>query len=110
MGILAVFGGAAWLAFWAFSMKVSMEQGYFGFLDVARREPWGAQILTDLFFANVMVNVAILVDARRRKALAWPWLLASWVLGSLATAPYFLLRLWRAGSSEPGRSGEDQRR
>ena len=86
------------IPFTSFSMWVVLEKGYFGFVDLALREPWGAQLFIDLaislfFFASWMRN-----DARERGIPAWPYLLAIPLLGSISPLVYLVHRSFVSSS------------
>ncbi|MCX4242931.1 hypothetical protein [Paraliomyxa miuraensis] len=80
------------IAFTVYSCLVVAEHGYFGFLEVASREPWALQMLIDLSIALLLVSSWIAVDARRRQRAAWPWLVGTLLLGSIAPLWYLALR------------------
>ena len=61
-----------------------VRQGYFGFLTLALREPWGMQILLDLAIAMALVGSWLHRDARARGIPALPYLMALPFLGSIA--------------------------
>lgn len=78
--------------FTAYSAMVVVDHGYTGFLHLAFREPWAMQMLIDLAISLTMVSSLLAIDARRRKQAAWPWLLATLLLGSVAPLWYLALR------------------
>lgn len=80
------------LVFTAYSALVVVEHGYIGFLTVSLREPAAMQMLVDLGLALVLVSSWMVVDARRRNRAAWPWLLATLLLGSMGPLWYLALR------------------
>lgn len=80
------------VAFTAYSAVVVFDHGYLGFLHLAGREPWGLQMLIDLTIALVIVSSLLIVDARRRGKTAWPWVLATVLLGSMGPLWYLALR------------------
>ena len=82
--VLALFG--------AFSVFVVVSEGYFGFIELALRERWGGQIFIDLCIALSMVLAWLVPDARRRGMRAWPWILGTLLLGSLAPLLYLAVR------------------
>ncbi len=78
--------------FVVFSCVVVYDQGLFGFLSLAGREPWGLQILIDLgialfFFASWMKR-----DARERGLPFAPYALLVLTLGSIGALAYLLHR------------------
>lgn len=82
---------AALLPFGAYSTWVTIEHGYFGFLDLGK-DGWGLQVLLDLTISLAMVSVGIVRDARTRRVAAWPWILLTLVLGSIGPLLYFVTR------------------
>jgi hypothetical protein len=78
--------------FTAYSTLVVVEHGYTGFLHLAWREPWAMQMLIDLSISLFIVSSLLVVDARRRKRAAWPWLVATLLLGSVGPLWYLALR------------------
>jgi len=59
---------------------------------------WNAQILADLAIALGLVCTWLIRDAHQRGKRAWPWVLATPVVGSLAPLLYLLLRELRKPS------------
>lgn len=78
--------------FTVYSTMVAVDHGYTGFLSLALREPWGMQILVDLCISLTMVTSLLVIDARRRKQAAWPWVLVTVLLGSIGPLWYLALR------------------
>jgi cytochrome c oxidase assembly factor CtaG len=74
------------------STLVVANHGYTGFLHLAFREPWALQMLLDLAISLTMVSTLLVIDARRRKRAAWPWVLATLLLGSVGPLWYLALR------------------
>lgn len=84
------------VAFTVWSTTIVAGHGYFGFLSVALREPWAAQLLVDLSLALSVVWAFLIPDARRR-GLAWqPYLVATLALGSIGVLAYLIHRELRA--------------
>ncbi|MBX3191099.1 MAG: hypothetical protein KF819_29145 [Labilithrix sp.] len=82
--------------FTVFSAMVIAKEGYFGFITLALREPWGMQVLLDLCIALSLVATWIHRDARERGIVAWPWLLSLPFVGSIGALGYLVWRTWRA--------------
>jgi hypothetical protein len=80
------------VAFTVYSSFVVAEHGYTGFIHLALREAWGMQMLIDLTIALTMVSSLLVIDARRRKRAAWPWLVVTLLLGSVGPLWYLALR------------------
>jgi hypothetical protein len=78
--------------FTAYSLVVIARHGYFGFLTLAAREPWGMQLLLDLLIALFLVGGSIRRDARERGIPAAPYLVALPFLGSISALAYLVHR------------------
>jgi hypothetical protein len=78
--------------FGAFSIWVVATQGYFAFLGLAGREPWGLQMLLDLVIALIVAFGWLRSDARRRGIAAWPFAIATIALGSIGILAYCVRR------------------
>ena len=78
--------------FTAYSSLVVVDHGYTGFIHLALREPWAMQMLLDLAISLTMVSSMLVIDARRRKRAAWPWVLVTLLLGSVGPLWYLVLR------------------
>ena len=87
--------------FTAYSLVVIARQGYFGFLTLAAREPWGMQMLLDLSIALFLIGTAIRRDARERGIPALPYLVALPFLGSISALAYLVHRSARSGRGAP---------
>jgi hypothetical protein len=83
--------------FTAYSTMVVVDHGYTGFISLALREAWGMQMLLDLCISLTMVSSLLVIDARRRKRAAWPWVVITALLGSVGPLWYLVLR----GPTEP---------
>lgn len=81
-----------WLAFTAYSAVIAWQHGIFGFVALAGREPWGLQMLLDLFLALSLFAGFVIKDAKERGLRAWPWILAMFALGSIGALPYLVHR------------------
>jgi hypothetical protein len=94
-------------AFGIWSTTVVLEHGYFGFIEVAMREPWAMQVLLDLGISCVLLLSFWLVpDARRRGIPVWPYVLATATLGSIGPLAYLVHRELKgeAPASSPAES------
>ncbi|MCA9705376.1 MAG: hypothetical protein KDK70_05985 [Myxococcales bacterium] len=80
------------LLFTAYSVWVVIQKGYTGFLTLAWQEPWAMQMLLDLTISLIAVTSVLVIDARRRGVAAWPWVLGTVLLGSVAPLWYLVLR------------------
>lgn len=87
-----VLAGLVLVPFTLYSTWVTYDRGYVPFFTL----PWSDSIWTqeflDLCIALTMVSSWMLVDARRRGATVWPYLVATPLLGSIAPLTYLLLR------------------
>jgi hypothetical protein len=88
------------LAFSAFSLWVVATKGYFGFLTLARDEPWGLQVLLDVCIACVLYSTWMVRDARERKLPVAPYLVAMLFLGSIGALAYLVHRGLQAAKKE----------
>lgn len=79
-------------AFTAFSLWVVYVDGPLGFLSLARREPWGMQLLLDLCISAFIALSWIIRDARQRKIAAWPYVAATMLVGSIGLLSYLVRR------------------
>lgn len=92
------------IPFALWSSLVVVDHGYFGFLELALREPWGAQVLTDLTIALVLFTSFAIPDARRRGITIWPYVVLTVLLGSIGALAYVVHRevaALRGTRSEP---------
>jgi hypothetical protein len=79
-------------AFTVFSLWVVAGHGYFGFLSLARDEPWGLQMLLDLVIACSFGIGWMRADARRHGIATWPYVVATIALGSIGLLAYVVRR------------------
>ncbi len=91
------------VAFTAFSLWVTITEGYFGFLRNARDERWGLQVLLDLVIAMTLLSRHMFGKGREIGVPVWPYLISLPFLGSIgALAFYVHVELVRPnGSDEP---------
>jgi hypothetical protein len=83
---------AVLVPFTAFSFWVIERAGPVGFVTLALREPWGAQVFLDLVIAITVASTVVARDARARGLRAWPWYIAMATLGSIGLLGYFVYR------------------
>lgn len=98
MSTRAAFIVLAIAVFTTYSLFVVAEDGYFGFLTMAAREPWGLQVLLDLAISLSLFNLWMYRDARERNIAAWPYIVAMPLVGSIGALAYLLHRELRAGA------------
>lgn len=87
------------LAFSAFSFWVVATEGYFGFLTLARDEPWGLQVLLDVAIACFLYSIWMVRDAREQKLPVAPYLLMMLFGGSIGALAYLVHRGINRGAS-----------
>jgi len=87
------------IPFTAFSVWVSVTQGYTGFLSLAMREPWGLQMLLDLSISLFLFASWMRRDARERGLPFAPYVALCVALGSIGALAYLIHRELRARSS-----------
>lgn len=80
------------VAFLAFSVFVTVNDGYTGFIDLALRERWGLQVILDLCISLVVAWAWLRHDAKERGITAWPYQVATIFVGSLAVLAYLMHR------------------
>jgi hypothetical protein len=79
-------------AFTIYSFIVVAGHGYTGFLVLAAREPWAAQMLVDLTIALGLFLLWAFRDARTRGLPFWPFAIATIFLGSIGALAYLVAR------------------
>jgi hypothetical protein len=84
--------GLVLAAFTAVSCYVTWQEGYWGFLHLARRELWGAQVFGDLCISLFLLLGFLRRDAAERGLPFWPLVLGTVFLGSIAPMTYLLVR------------------
>jgi hypothetical protein len=100
---------ALWLVladFAALTVYAIATEGYFGFyeatLDYATNSIWGVQVVVD-FVVSLSIAVGWMIkDARERGLPYRPYVVATFVLGSIAPLAYLIHRE-RASAAAPGR-------
>lgn len=91
--------------FTAYSSVVIVQNGYFGFLTLAAREPWAMQLLLDLTISLFLLGSFIRRDAREHGISATPYLVAMPFVGSIGALAYFVHRALKLTAVEaPSRS------
>ena len=81
---------AVFTVFSAYSAYVVATQGYTGFIDLALTEPWGMQMLGDIAILVGLCALWMVADARRKGISAWPYVVASALLGSVGVLAYLI--------------------
>jgi hypothetical protein len=80
-----------------FSAWVMWKFGYVAIWQAGIESPASLQILFDLFISAGLICVWMILDARKRGANAWPWVVATLFVGSLAPLAYLIRRESTAG-------------
>jgi hypothetical protein len=79
--------------FLVFSLWVVANHGLFGFLTLARDEPWHLQVLLDLGIACTFGLSWVKQDARKRGiTTTWPYYVATMLVGSVGLLAYAIRR------------------
>jgi len=91
-------------AFGAYSTYVLFDVGYVGILRSHLSNAGGIQVLCDLTISLGLVCVWMVQDARQRGRSAWPFVVATLLLGSFGPLLYLLLR-----QHQPARDGRISR-
>lgn len=79
-------------AFTGYSVYVAEIAGPVGFLELAFREPWGMQMFLDVGVAMGLFSAWMIPDARARGVMAWPWVIACALFGSVGALGYLVSR------------------
>ncbi len=82
--------GLVLVAFTAFSTVVSLEHGYWGFLDVPAAGGWGLQVFGDLIIALLLLSRHMAGAAKEAGVPVWPYLLSLPFLGSIGALVFYL--------------------
>lgn len=80
------------LDFTAFTAYAIATSGYSGFLTWATGSAWGLQVTLDLGIALTFVLVWMVRDARARGLTVLPYVLVTFVLGSIGPLAYLVRR------------------
>ena len=82
--ILVLFGALSAAALW--------QHGYWGIVAPHVQSFAGGQVLADLVISLTLVMVWMWRDAKATGRTAWPWIVATLVLGSFGPLVYLLTR------------------
>ena len=92
--VLLVFGGwSTWL---------SIQTGYWGFLDIALEGQWGTQVFLDLAISLFLLCGFLRHDAKKHDLPFWPYLVAVPFLGCISPLTYMVHREWKRMRSAKG--------
>lgn len=74
--------------------------GYIGIFEQALAT-WGSrQVFSDLYVSLILMSAWMIVDARRKRFAAWPFVLLSPLIGWFAPLMYLFWREWKASARE----------
>ncbi len=79
------------IPFTVFTAKVMIDEGLSG-LIATHQSGWGQQVFLDLVIALTLFLVWMVPDARRHGLAAWPFVLATALLGSIGALSYMVVR------------------
>lgn len=86
-----VFAVLLFLAFTGYSVGVLVVEGPLAFLELTPRG-WAVQLFTDLVIACGFGFAWLVPDAKKRGLNPWPYVAATFALGSIATLAYLVRR------------------
>jgi protein-S-isoprenylcysteine O-methyltransferase Ste14 len=92
---------AVFAAFTIYTSFVVVDQGYFGFLELAMTGGWAAQVFIDLCIALILFAFWMVPDARERGIPAWPYFLAVLTTGSVGALAYLVHRTAKEAGHSP---------
>ncbi len=96
MKLRLFFLGAVFAVFAIYSTTVVLEHGYTGFVDVAMSGGWASQVFIDLCIALILFAFWMFGDAKEHGILAWPYLIAILMTGSIGALAYLIHRTLRS--------------
>lgn len=76
-----------------------VDVGYFGIIAPHFQSWGGGQVFADLVILAVLGCVWMVADGRARGINPWPFVAATFALGSFGVLFYLALREWRAGAA-----------
>ena len=68
------------------------QVGYWGIFEYHLHSPAGWQVITDLVVALILLLTFLVPDAKSRGMNPWPWVIATFLLGSLSPLAYLIVR------------------
>ena len=74
------------------STLLTLEHGFWGFLEVPKAGGWSSQVFVDLCLALIMTLGGMRKDAREQGILFWPYAVGTVLLGSIAPLAYLVHR------------------
>jgi hypothetical protein len=89
------------VAFTVLTAVAVMDTGYIGVFMSSFQNWSGAQIFTDLAIMCVLACIWMVLDARERGLVAWPFILITLAAGSFGPLLYLVVRDMRSKASRP---------
>lgn len=80
------------VAFTAWSLVIVAPDGLPGLFALLRERPWGQQVFVDLCIALTVSWIWLVPEARARGIPAWPYLVATPFVGSIAVLAFLIHR------------------
>ena len=87
------------LPFLLLTIYAVSQVGYVGIFDYHRHSPAGWQVFADLVVALLLLLTFMIPDAKERGMNPWPWVVATFLMGSLGPIAYFIFRREKSGGS-----------
>jgi hypothetical protein len=91
MNAIKILAIAILVPFSVLSAYALAQVGYVGIIEYQLPSPAGWQVLTDLVISLLLICLWMIQDARRTGRSVWPYLVASFFLGSFGVLFYLLL-------------------
>jgi len=86
--------------FAVFSTWVMWQDGYFGIWQAGIASPASLQILLDLAICCILICSWMKKDAQARGINPYPWMLATFAVGSIAPLVYLIIREYRKSTRD----------
>ena len=83
------------IAFNAFSWKVVMSHGYWGFLDVPAAGNWNLQVFLDLVIALTLLSRHMVATGKQMGVNPYPYILSLPFLGSIGPLAFYMWTEWK---------------
>jgi hypothetical protein len=82
----------SFVLFTSWSLWVAATHGPLGFLPLASKEPWAAQMLVDLVISLALAMGWLVPDAKRSDISPWPYVALTLLVGSISPLAYLVHR------------------
>jgi len=93
----------AFVLFSGWSLTIVYSDGIAGLLSMLVREKWSVQLYVDLAIACTVAWTWLATDAKKHGLTAWPYIIATVVLGSVGLLAYLVRREWAVRKADaPG--------